>query len=224
MRDRGFPPRNRRRGFQPQCHAIGHLLLTLSLLTSCDSQPPAPPPPPPKNDPLTVRITGQEFEWHVLYPGADGALDTSDDIRDKRHLHLPANTPITIDFRSNDYVYSLYFPHVDLLEITVPQQLFTMEFVTESPGKFDLLGTQMCGYTHPNLIGNLVVHAPDDFDAWLKRRSHGVARSDVAASRVSPQSPSQPKGADSQPNKRSASDEAAPQVKKGATGAEPPKK
>jgi heme/copper-type cytochrome/quinol oxidase subunit 2 len=115
-----------------------------------------------------VRITGHEFRWHIQYPGPDGQFDTPDDLHTERHLHLPENAPTTLELLSKDYVYSPYLPHVELLEITLPGQKFTMEFDAGVPGKFELLGTQMCGYAHPNLLGDLVVHSSEEFEDWQK--------------------------------------------------------
>ncbi len=145
--------------------------LLLVLLPCFGCERPRPALPPLKKNlgpPLTVRITGHEFEWHIRYPGPDGRLDTPDDIETRRHLHVPADTRVTLALHSRDYVYSLFLPHADLLEVAVPDRRFTLQFETGEAGKFELLGSQMCGFAHPNLIGELVVHSQRDFDAWLR--------------------------------------------------------
>jgi len=120
----------------------------------------------PLAETLTVPITGREFEWHILYPGLDGQFETPDYVHTEQHRHLPENTPVTVELFSDDYVYSIYFPHVDLLEMTFPGRVFFMEFETGGPGKFELLGTQMCGFSHPNLLEDPVVQSMDCFDEW----------------------------------------------------------
>jgi len=129
----------------------------------------APPPPPPPSLPplaLTLRVTGKDFRWHILYPGPDGLLDTADDIATQRHLHLPAQSRIAIDLRSDDYVYSLHLPDLEVTELAVPGKPYLLQFQTENPGHYRLMGSQLCGYTHPELIGNLVVHTQESFNAW----------------------------------------------------------
>jgi len=118
---------------------------------------------------LTVLVTGHEFQWHIRYPGPDGRLETNDDIHAPRHLHLPANVQVKLMLASKDYVYSLGLPHLQLKEIAVPDLSFSMEFDTDDVGVFDLLGDQMCGYTHPDLVATLTVESPSDFNAWLDR-------------------------------------------------------
>ena len=117
--------------------------------------------------PLTLRITGSDFRWHIVYPGPDGLLDTPDDVATQRHLHLPAHRAIAIDLRSDDYVYSLHLPDLDVTELAVPGKPYLLQFDTENPGHYRLMGSQLCGYTHPELLGDLVVHTKEGFDAWL---------------------------------------------------------
>jgi len=130
--------------------------------------PPASPPAtaPPKGS-LAMRVTAAEFQWRIRYPGPDEKLDTSDDVLARRHLHLPAETRVAIDLRSEDYVYSFFLPHIDLMEVAVPDIPFELVFETATPGIHELLGSQMCGYTHPELLGDVVIHTPNDFETWL---------------------------------------------------------
>lgn len=116
---------------------------------------------------LVMRVTAEEFKWHIRYPGSDGRLDTPDDILTHRHLHLPENSDVSIDLQSKDYVYSFYLPHIGLVEVAVPNLPFTVEFHTAGPGTHELLGSQMCGYAHPDLLGTVVIHPSEDFKVWL---------------------------------------------------------
>lgn len=117
---------------------------------------------------LTVRITGEDYRWHIRYAGPDGRLDTKDDIRTIRNLHLPGHTDTEILLNSKDYLYTLALPHLALKEIAVPDMTFQMRFTTTAAGSFDLLGDQMCGYAHTDLLGKMVVQSRPDFEAWLR--------------------------------------------------------
>jgi cytochrome c oxidase subunit 2 len=149
------------------------VILAVSWAGGCGERAGAPHPSDGQEElphhTLNVRMTGQDFKWIIRYPGADGALDTPDDVLTQRHLHLPARTEVTVDLRSADYVYSIFLPQFDLVEAAVPERPFELEFRTGAPGTLELLGSQMCGFSHPDLIGELVIHARGDFDAWLTR-------------------------------------------------------
>lgn len=137
----------------------------------CDRDvPPAPARPAFRRpdapgEPLHVRVTGHDFGWRIRYPGLDGALDTPDDITARRNLLLPAATDIVLELTSDDYVYSLYLPAFELVEMAFPGQPFLMEFSTAEPGISRLMGAQNCGYAHQDLLGKLEVVTPAEFGA-----------------------------------------------------------
>jgi heme/copper-type cytochrome/quinol oxidase subunit 2 len=117
--------------------------------------------------PLVVRVTGHDFKWLVRYPGADGLLDTADDRMTERVVRLPERSDVNIELDSDDYVYSFYVPGLGIMEMAIPDKPYVMGVRTGPPGGFKLLGNQLCGYTHPELIGDVLVEARSDFEAWL---------------------------------------------------------
>jgi len=131
-----------------------------------EPEPPAAPSRDPQR-PLELRVTGDEFRWRIRYPGPDDRLDTPDDVEAWRHLYLPARTEIVIDLCSADYVYTFYVPAFDIMEAAVPKVPFEIDFETGPPGRFDLLGSQMCSYTHTELLGDTVVLPPAEFERWM---------------------------------------------------------
>jgi len=154
----------------------------LALLGGCGEKPVVEPsdpaverPPPagpdiPIPNPLIVVVTGDDYNWHLRYPGEDGQIDTADDIPALRHLHLPTGIAARLKLQSMDFLYTLALPHLGLKEIAVPDLEFWLEFETTTEGVFELRGDQFCGYAHPDLLGTLVVEPPADFQAWLQAR------------------------------------------------------
>lgn len=129
--------------------------------------PPAPIEPWDTSRPLVMRVTGDDYRWRLRYPGADGKLDTADDVESWRHVHLPADTEIVIDLASTDFVYTFYVPVLDILEVAVPDVPFEFDFDAGPPDTCDLLGSQMCGYTHRELLGDVVIETPAEFARWM---------------------------------------------------------
>ena len=128
----------------------------------------APEGDAPFPSPFVIEVTGSDFQWHLLYPGDDGQFHTGDDARALRHIHVPANSRIRLVLRSDDYLYQLGFPEMRLKEIAVPDLEFALEFESGAPGTFELRGDQFCGYSHPDLKGELVVQSGTDFREWLR--------------------------------------------------------
>jgi len=127
-------------------------------------------------DTLLVRMTGGDYTWHVRYAGADGEFGTADDRHATRHFHAPAGTPVTLELRSEDYIYTMALPHLGLKEIAVPDLEYALRFRLDEPGEYELKGDQMCGYQHPDLMGSLVVESRDAFDEWVTNLPTGPGR------------------------------------------------
>jgi cytochrome c oxidase subunit 2 len=162
-------------------HAVGGMLCSLGIVSGCVPDVARDEPALWKHDPdrtYRVLITGRDFNWYIRYPGPDNELGTADDIHARRDLHLPQHTKVRLELASDDYLYSLTLPQWNLKEIAVPDLSFCLEFDTQVAGTFDLLGDQMCGYTHPNLLGQLTVQSHSDFDAWLKQRRRAARAHD----------------------------------------------
>ncbi len=154
----------------------GRALVLLCFMAGCD-QPAAPVASPdgpaqtqdPPRPTLRVRVTGHDFKWHLRYPGPDRELDTDDDVLAQRHLHLPSETDVELELRSDDFVYSLYLPDYELVEMAFPGRPLVVEIATYAAGKSRMLGSQMCGFTHEELLGDVVVQNPEDFQRWTGR-------------------------------------------------------
>ena len=130
---------------------------------------------------IHIEVRGDNYRWFVRYPGADDVLHSGDDIVVQRDLILPIHVDTHLHLKSNDLVYSLSLPHLGLKEIAVPELDFGLNFKPEQVGTFALRGDQLCGYSHTNLIGQLIVKSADDFDAWLEahtdeRKNHMIER------------------------------------------------
>ena len=121
-----------------------------------------------------MRVTGADFGWRIRYAGEDGRLDTADDVVGVRHLHFPPKTRVSIDLRSEDYAYSFHLPEFDVVEVAVPGSPYVLSLETDLPGDSRLLGNQMCGFTHPELIGRVIVHEAGAFESWLAAQARSL--------------------------------------------------
>jgi cytochrome c oxidase subunit 2 len=126
-----------------------------------------------KLESLHIEITGHDYRWSARYPGADGLLGTADDVLTGREVHVPLHAKTQIDLKSGDFIYTFALPHWGLKEIAVPDMTFTLNLTADRVGSFQLLGDQMCGYAHPDLLGTLTVQTQDDFAAWLGSKRRG---------------------------------------------------
>jgi len=83
----------------------------------------------------TLKITAQQFAWHVYYPGADQQFDTDDDFSKDNFLVIPWEEPVSLDepdgpvkaqenvnvkLASQDVIHSLFIPTLRVKQDAVP--------------------------------------------------------------------------------------------------------
>jgi cytochrome c oxidase subunit 2 len=117
---------------------------------------------------LTLQVTGRQFNWEVLYPGPDGVLGTADDRQLLDELHVPVNRPVRVVLKSKDVIHSFFLPNFRLKQDAVPGREIVGWFEATRPGKYELPCAMLCGLGHSGMKAYLYVHAPAEYDAWVK--------------------------------------------------------
>jgi len=120
---------------------------------------------------LDVEIFARDFCLQFRYPGKDQVLPSADDRYGSTNLYVPANAVVRLILKSHDYVYTVEIPKVGVYEIAAPDLTFKVQFTAPEGGTYALLGSQMCGYDHPQLLGELIVQSPAEFSRTMKRLS-----------------------------------------------------
>lgn len=127
-------------------------------------------------DPLLIEVTGRDFVWQFRYSGPDRILNTGDDVSTSEDLHLPSEHDIRFVIRSEDFIYNLSVPDLDLRQISVPELTFEKAFRTKKTGVFEMPVDPMCGmrFFHDRLMGRVVVQPKSQFIDWLSELSASV--------------------------------------------------
>ena len=112
---------------------------------------------------LFVGVTGRDYRYHFQYAGDDLKLHSADDRHGVQNLHVPHGARVHLELTSDDYVYLIEIPELNIYEVLAPGLKFSIQFDTPSQGSYELLGSQMCGYDHEELLGKLIVESPSSF-------------------------------------------------------------
>ena len=117
---------------------------------------------------LTIEATGREFAWNYRLAGQDGELDTADDVRVQDELHLPLDCDVELLVKSDDFVYTLSIPELELRKIAIPELVYVLQFRTTRPGTFDVVADPLCGvrWFHDEDMGRVVIESPREFQTW----------------------------------------------------------
>lgn len=118
---------------------------------------------------MRAELTGYDYRFHFRYPGEDNTLNTDDDRFGTQDLYVPEDAVVTLRLTSQDYIYTMEVPELGLYEAAVPELSFDLKIIAEASGSHDLLGTQMCGYDHPDLLGKLIVQPSAQFRRTMRQ-------------------------------------------------------
>jgi cytochrome c oxidase subunit 2 len=126
---------------------------------------------PPTDE--TVRIVAQQWAWSFVHAGADGRLDTADDIRTVDDLHLQVGRTYEFKLESRDVLHSFSIPVFRLKQDAIPGRVVTGWFKPIATGEHDIQCAEICGFGHALMPGRVLIETPEAHAAWIT--SHSVS-------------------------------------------------
>ncbi len=144
---------------------------------------------PPVGESLQIRLVAQQFAWNFQYAGPDGTfgrrdvalisasnaigLDdkdpaAKDDVLSINNLHVPVGKPFTLLMTSKDVIHDFQVTNFRNKQDIVPGMTTTLWFEPNVIGKYEIGCAQLCGLGHTQMVGNVFVEEPADYEAWMK--------------------------------------------------------
>ena len=117
-----------------------------------------------------LQVAAKQFNWDVVYPGADGKFGTDDDVKFDNDLHVPVNKVVRVQLSSKDVIHSFFLPNLRLKQDAVPGRTILVWFEATKPGKYEIPCAELCGFGHSGMKGWLYVHPADEYETWVKER------------------------------------------------------
>lgn len=127
----------------------------------------------------TIRVVGYQWAWVFTHPGADGLLDTPDDIRTADDLHVEVGKTYHFKLESKDVLHSFSVPVFRLKQDSVPGRTITGWFKPTKAGAFDIQCAEICGIGHGIMAARLHVDTAEQHQQWLAQHS-AIAVADPA--------------------------------------------
>ncbi len=163
---RGFPIEGNPRLELLWTSATAIVLLTLALMSRSTWAAIKASGPPGD---VFYKITGNQFNWEITYPGTDGKLGTADDFTINNEFHVPVDKVVRIELVSRDVIHSFFVPNIQLRRDVVPGRNINLWFEATEPGLYEVPCAELCGFGHSAMKSALYVQSQKDYDAWIKQ-------------------------------------------------------
>jgi cytochrome c oxidase subunit 2 len=120
---------------------------------------------PPASD-FVLEVNAKQFNWQVIYPGADGKFGTADDKTFLDEMHVPVNKPVRVNLKSQDVIHSFFVPNFRIKQDAVPGREIGAWFDATKPGKYEWPCAELCGFGHSGMKGWIYVHTAEEYAKW----------------------------------------------------------
>lgn len=122
-------------------------------------------PPPPHQ--VEVEVKAEQFAWNIRYAGADGKLQTADDVETINQLHLPVGQVALIHLTSKDVIHSFFVPQFRIKRDAVPGLSGRIWLQPTKAANVEIVCAELCGLGHYRMRGFLTLESPEAFQQWL---------------------------------------------------------
>ena len=116
---------------------------------------------------VMIQVTGEQFNWKVLYPGPDKIFGTEDDLELENAVNVPVNKVVHVKLLSDDVIHSFFIPAMRLKQDAVPGREKTVWFESTKTGRYEIPCAELCGFGHSGMLGYLYVHTLEEYETWV---------------------------------------------------------
>ena len=128
---------------------------------------------PPADE--TVKVISQQWAWIFQHAGADGQLDTADDIKTVNELRVEVNKTYHFILTSRDVLHDFSVPAFRLKQDAIPGREITGWFKPTVAGEYDIQCAEICGVGHGLMPARLYVESAENHAAWVNSHTPSLA-------------------------------------------------
>lgn len=114
------------------------------------------------SDALPVEVTAMQFAFLFHYPETNIISG---------ELHVPADRPVELRMEAKDVIHAFWVPQFRLKQDVIPGQTTVLTFTPTRSGSYPIVCAELCGPYHGGMRSNVVVHEPEEFDAWVQKNA-----------------------------------------------------
>jgi cytochrome c oxidase subunit 2 len=108
---------------------------------------------------MQFHVTGKQWMWKVQHPTGQREINS---------LHVPAGEDVILTMISEDVIHDFYVPAFRIKADVLPGRYTRAWFHATRPGRYHLFCAEYCGTKHAEMIGEVVVLEPAEYQQWLR--------------------------------------------------------
>lgn len=121
---------------------------------------------------LTVDVAGMQYAWIFTYP--DSGIISGE-------LHVPIGQDVKLNLEAKDVLHAFWLPQFRIKQDVIPGQQTQLRFVATKTGTYPIVCAELCGSYHGGMRSQIIVHSPEDYQAWLEANTVAEAPSSEPA-------------------------------------------
>ncbi|MDJ0714350.1 MAG: cytochrome c oxidase subunit II [Prochloraceae cyanobacterium] len=119
---------------------------------------------------LVVNVTGLQFAWLFNYQDL-GIMSGQ--------LHVPVGKDVLLNITAKDVIHAFWVPQFRLKQDAIPGEETQLRFVATKPGNYPIVCAELCGSYHGGMRSEIIVHTPEEYDAWLEENQVASKQQDL---------------------------------------------
>lgn len=149
----------------------------------------------PPSDAMEIRVVAKQWLWQFQYPDT-GKITIND-------VYVPVNKPVKFVMSSEDVLHSFFVPNMRTKQDVVPGMYTSVWFEPTVAGRHQIFCTEYCGTSHSQMLANLWVLTPEQWESWKRgKKIEGIQDAGKALAQVPVAAP-----VAGEPNRASASED-----------------
>lgn len=117
---------------------------------------------------IVVQVEGFQWSWLFTYPTDSGEFTSTE-------LVLPVNQPARMEMSSRDVNHSFWIVEMRVKQDLLPGQTTVLRLTPTIEGDYKLRCAELCGLSHWQMLADVRIVSPEEYDAWLAQQSSQAA-------------------------------------------------
>ncbi|MEM9150273.1 MAG: cytochrome c oxidase subunit II [Cyanobacteria bacterium P01_F01_bin.3] len=125
---------------------------------------------------LSVDVQGVQYAFVFKYP--NGIVDGE--------LHVPTGQPVRLNLNAQDVLHAFWLPEFRIKQDMIPGQETKLVINATREGTYPVVCAELCGPYHGGMRTQLIVHSPEDYEAWVAERVAALDNGEAIAGLPTP--------------------------------------